>query len=116
MITLQESGNSQTFSFIPRSYSNSNTYTIDIVSESQNKSIYSATTSTFTLVDYYYQYSAIFSNLKQDNFYMLTISHGTSVVFKDKIFCTNQSVQDYTVNNNEYTEVTSTNEFVFYEN
>ena len=103
MITLQESGNSQTVSFIPRSYNSSNTYTIDIVSESENKSIYNATTSTFNPVKYYHQYTAVFSNLKQDNYYMLTISEGSNVVFKDKIFCTNQVVQDYTVNNNQYT-------------
>jgi len=115
MITLQESTGSQTFSFIPRSYDNAKTYTIEIVSESQNKSVYSDTTSTFTLVDYYYQYSDVFS-LKQDNFYMLKISDSSGVVFKDKIFCTNQTAEAYSVNNNEYTEVSSTNEFVFYEN
>lgn len=115
MITLQETSGSQTFSFIPRSYDNSLTYTIDIVSESQNKSVFSTTTSTFNLVDYYYQFSDVFT-LKQDNFYMLKISDGSNVVFKDKIFCTNQTAEAYSINNNEYTEVSSTNEFVFYEN
>jgi len=44
---------------------------------------------------------------------MLTIKTGADVVFKDKIFCTNQTVADYTVNNSQYTPNDTTNEFIF---
>ena len=115
MIILQESSGSQTINFIPRSYTSGLTYTISITNELKGISAFSDSATSFTLVDYYYTYSNTFTNLKQDNYYMLEIKQGTDVVFKDKIFVTNQTLSTYSVNNNEYTEQTSNNEFIIYE-
>ena len=52
-------------------------------------------------------------NVKQDNFYMVTVKSGSDVIFKDKIFCTNQTISDFTVNDSQYTEQETTNEFIF---
>ena len=41
------------------------------------------------------------------------IKAGTDILFKDKIFCTNQTVADYTVNNSQYTSNDTTNDFIF---
>jgi len=113
MIILQKSLTSQTISFIPREYvaSDSNIYNISIVNETTNKSVYDEDTNAFTLNDYYYEYSDVFT-LVEDTFYTLTIKKSGSIIYKDKIFCTNQTVTNYSVNNNEYDEQETTNEFI----
>jgi len=111
MIILQESGSSQTINFIPREYTQGTTYTVKIVNESTNAEVYNQDVTTFTENLYYFQHSDTFS-LKEDTFYMLTIT-SSKVVFKDKIFCTNQTVTDYSVNEAEYTPHTTQNEFIF---
>jgi len=113
MIILQNTASSQTINFIPREYeaSESNIYNISIVNETTNKSVYNQDTNSFTLNDYYYQYSGTFT-LVEDTFYILTIKKSGNVIYKDKIFCTNQTVSSYSVNNNEYTPQETTNEFI----
>ena len=49
------------------------------------------------------------------SFYNLTIKNGSNIVYKDKIFCTNQVLEDFTVNQNQYVANTTNNEFVIYE-
>ena len=44
--------------------------------------------------------------------YMLEIKDGNNVTFKDKIFCTNQNVVTYSVNDNEYIKNTIANDFI----
>ena len=116
MVILQSSTNNQTFSFIPREYTAGTTYTIKMKDESSNSEAFSATATTFTAVDYYYQYSAAFvlnnKTLKENTMYMLEIKDGNNVVFKDKVFCTNQNVTTYSVNKNAYTSNTTANDFV----
>ena len=111
MIVLQKSASDQTFSFIPRSYTSGTTYTIKIINETTNKEVYSDTTTRFTLVDYYYQHTDTFT-LLEDTLYTLEITAGSDVIYRDKIFCTNQTVSSYSVNNNEYTEQSQDNEFI----
>ena len=112
MIILQESGSAQNIDFIPREYISGSSYTVKILNESTNKQIYSQATTGITQELYYNRYSAVFP-VKQDIFYILTILSGTDVIFKDKIFCTNQVVADYTVNNGEYVSNDTDNEFIF---
>tara|TARA_R110000796_G_scaffold148423_1_gene265306 strand:- start:66 stop:422 length:357 start_codon:yes stop_codon:yes gene_type:complete len=116
MVILQSSTNNQTFSFIPREYTAGTTYTIKMKDESSNSEAFSATTTTFTAVDYYYQYSDAFvlnnKTLKENTMYMLEIKDGNNVVFKDKVFCTNQNVTTYSVNKDVYTSNTTANNFI----
>ena len=111
MIILQKSSSEQTFNFIPRSYTEGTTYTIKINNETTNKEAYSSTATTFTSVDYYYQHSDTFT-LVEDTFYTLEIKEGDNVIFRDKIYCTNQSVSTFSINNNQYTVNTENNEFI----
>lgn len=51
-------------------------------------------------------------NLVEGRYYDLTIKEGNNVLYKDKIFCTDQTIDQetdnyYTVNENVYTEETS---------
>lgn len=109
MIILKEQGTSQTFKIIPRSY------TADRM-ELKNETTGETTSYdiTVTQTDYYAVISKIVT-LKEGNFYGLTVYDGVDIIYKDKVFCTNQTVSTYSVNNNEYTNVTTDNEFIIYE-
>ena len=116
MIILQETNNNQTIQVIPREYTATTTYAVNITSDSENKNVYSQNfTDQFTLNKYWFQFASAFPNLEQDNFYTLRITSPTKEVFRGRIFCTNQTISSYSVNAGEYTTTTSTNEFVFYE-
>lgn len=111
MIVLQNSDSDQTFSFIPRSYEDGTTYAIKIKNETTNKLVYNSTSTSFTLVDYYYQHTDTFT-LIEDTTYTLEIKAGSELIFRDKIFCTNQAVSSYSINNSAYTEHSQDNEFI----
>ena len=112
MIVLQESASAQNLDFIPRSFTSGNTYNVTIVNEQTNTEVYNQDVDTITENLYYNRHNAIF-DVKQDNFYMVTVKSGIDVVFKDKVFCTNQAITDFTVNDSQYTEQETTNEFIF---
>jgi hypothetical protein len=137
MIILKEQGGVQTIKFIPRIYS------ADILvlrNETTNVSI--TYNPPFTTDGYYLKCDLDFDlDLKENTFYNLTVlkSNFTAdnniitvdsdilttdmtefngqdfVVYKDKIFCTNQNKDDYTVNKNQYVANATTNEFKIYE-
>ena len=66
-------------------------------------------------IDKYYAVASVILPIKQYKFYTLTIKNGDVVVYKDKIFCTNQSIATYTINKDVYTTNTSNNDFIIYE-
>ena len=106
MIILRESLLSQSFKFIPR------TLTADsmvITDEAENTS---DTIAITPVVDRYYLSVSEVLTLVEGRFYTLTVLNGTDVVYKDKIFCTNQIVKDYTINKDEYVQNETSNEFV----
>ena len=52
-------------------------------------------------------------NLKENRFYELTILDYSGVIYKDKIFCTDQEVDSYSVNDGVYeTEKSYDNEYI----
>ena len=54
-------------------------------------------------------------DLVENHFYMLVLKDGTDVLFKDKVFCTNQPLVSFSVNNGQYVSSTTTNDFIIYE-
>jgi hypothetical protein len=46
---------------------------------------------------------------------MTQFSSENSLIYRDKIFCTNQNKDNYTVNENQYVANVTTNEFKIYE-
>ena len=117
MIILRDVNTQQTIKVIPREYTTTTTYAVNITSDSENKNVYNQTfTDQFTLDRYWYQFSDFITDLEEDNFYTLRITSPTEEVFRGRIFCTNQfPVNTYSVNSGEYATTTSTNEFIFYE-
>ena len=114
MIILLESNNAQVLKFIPRRWVSGSTYNVKIINETTNTVAYNVNTTAITETLYYNSYSASFPNLKQNIFYNLIITGVTvaGIVFKDRIFCTNQTASAYSVNNGEYTAQASDNEYI----
>ncbi len=106
MIILQSSVSSQTFTFIPRTLAATSMVVED---EAENTSV---TTSITPTVSTYYLSVTGTLTLVEGRFYTLKVLNGSDVVYKDKIFCTNQTVADYSINNGEYTENTTSSEYV----
>ena len=109
MIILREQAEPQTITFIPRELS-----ATTIVLRNESTNVETTINANFYLYDYYLTAVEVF-DLKQNTFYNLTIKNGSNIVYKDKIFCTNQVLEDFTVNENQYIENVTTNEFKIYE-
>ena len=111
MIVLEESASAQTINFIPRQFVSGDSYNVTIINETTNTEVYNVDTTAITEHLYHNQFSAVFP-VKQDITYTITVT-GTDVVFKDKIFCTNQAdVTSYSVNENAYIFNDTDNEFI----
>ena len=113
MIKLTTSTDAQIIKIIPRSYATN--VSLIFRDDSTNTSVTytsSATTNKNHLV------ISQSLALKEGRFYDLTIKEGSNVIYKDKVFCTDQTVdQDtnnyYTVNQGEYTtETTHDNDYI----
>ena len=114
----------RTLSFMPRTeISSSKTYQLIVTSDSKNKVI--ITNNNMSIepkTSYYYNFiyvEAVGSPalFKENNFYTLVINNLTDNIteFRDKIFCTNQTVSDFSMSKNVYVEAqTGNNEYVYY--
>ena len=110
MIVLTTDTTPQTFVFIPR---NSSFDTVEITDEQTNVMV-SIDTYTHTEGDYYDTLEAEFI-LVENHFYTLVIKDGATIVYRDKIFCTDQPLVTFSVNNGQYVSNSTTNEFIVYE-
>jgi hypothetical protein len=110
MIILQQIGTEQTFRFIPRSQ----TYDGLFITDDQTNTEVQVSIASSVQGDYYDSINATFS-LLQNHFYNLEVRNGSTVVYKDKIFCTNQSVDSYSINDGKFTSQASDNQFIIYE-
>jgi|TARA_R110000824_G_scaffold33058_2_gene106355 hypothetical protein len=116
MVILQAIATEQSISFIPRSQ----TYDKLFIQNEATGVEKEITITSFTNGDYFDTINATFVNgtfsLLQNNFYKLTLKNGTTTVHKDRIFCTNQTpVVNYSVNDGEFKQTVSNNEFIIYE-
>ena len=66
------------------------------------------------LGDYYKTLKAQFP-IVENHFYMLMIKNGATIVYQDRVFCTDQPIVSFSVNNAQYTSNTTTNTFIVYE-
>jgi len=85
-----------------------------IVLRDEETNIETTIDCTFSIDRYFVATSLIFP-IKQNKYYTLTILNGTDVVYRDKLFCTNQDIADYTINKNTYVQHTTTNEYKIFE-
>jgi len=116
MQILTKSG-TRIINFIPReTIDGTKTYKLVIKSEAKNKIILTDETASFTELDYYYKYQTT-QALTENNYYTITITNSTdnNIIFKDKMYCSDQTLSDYQISNGVYIEQsTGNNEFVYY--
>lgn len=109
MISLTTSSSAQTLKIIPRSYASS--VTMILRDDSTNTSTTYTSISTSTDKNYLVISQALNPVLVEGRFYDLTIKEGSNIIYKDKIFCTDQTISDYSVNSGEYTIPTGDDKF-----
>jgi|TARA_R110000868_G_scaffold173684_1_gene409988 hypothetical protein len=109
MIILTTSVNAQELKFIPREYVASS---IVITDQDTNTPVTYAGL-TFVTDRYYLKGNVTFSpKLIEGRFYTLKVLNGTTVVYRDMIFCTDQTISTYSINDGVYTKHETTNEYV----
>ena len=121
MTILDRGESSHSINFIPKEYNptGSAIFKVLIKNEEQNTEVYSQTVSSFTALKYYYTYTANFGfDANKDQTYTLEITNTSSneVLYREKIFVTDQSTSTYSINTGKYTfESSSTNDYLVYE-
>jgi hypothetical protein len=85
-----------------------------IVLRDEETNIVTTLNATFTS-NSYYSTAVILLPLIDGKTYTITIKNGDNVVYKDKIFCTNQTIANYTINKDQYIQHTTNNEYTIYE-
>tara|TARA_B110000285_G_C15018873_1_gene560478 strand:- start:746 stop:1081 length:336 start_codon:yes stop_codon:yes gene_type:complete len=109
MIILTTSVNAQELKFIPREYVASSI----VITDQDTNTPVTYTGVTFTIDRYYLKGDVIFSPvLIEGRFYTLKVLNGTTVVYRDMIFCTDQTISTYSINDGVYTKHETTNEYV----
>lgn len=106
MIVLKETTESQTIPCIV--YADGFTLTC----EDTNTSV--DIDATFTENSYYYQGDAVL-DLVEGRYYRIDFTLSGETVLSDKVFCTNQSISTYSINNNVYVENTTSNEYTIFD-
>ena len=110
IILTTENVNQQKIFFIPRS----NVFNSVKITDEQTNVTTIINSYTFSSKDYWSTLESIF-NLKENHFYTIEIKNENTIVFRDKIFCTDQSTSSFSVNNAQYTSNSTQNTFIVYE-
>ena len=98
MKILTTSTSAQTLKIIPREYQAN----IDVILR-DNSTNESTTYSVATSTSGDYMTFNLTLALVENRFYDMTCKFGSNVIYKDKIFCTDQTIANYTVNEGQYT-------------
>ena len=106
---LTTSASAQTLKIIPRSYAS--TVSMILRDDSTNTSTTYGSISTSTDKNYLVITKALSPVLVEGRFYDMTVKEGSNVIYKDKIFCTNQTISSYSVNSGEYTVPTGNDQY-----
>ena len=102
MNILQSLATPQTLKFIPREYPSSIDYSL--TNESTNSTA-TGTGISATVSGGYLQITEIFT-LVEGNFYNIDITSG-SLIYRGRIYCTNQTLETFTMDSGLYTEDTT---------
>ena len=111
MIVVQELPVAQNFRFIPR-YGVPTSLTI--TDENTNISTL-ITNPNFFVGGYYFIGSAILPTLENHFYWAVFRNQANEVILKERMFCTNQNIDTFSVNHLDYVSNQSTNDFIMYE-
>ena len=94
------------FKVIPRQYIDGD-ITVILTSESTGSSV--TVTPTASTVRDYMTFTAEFGTLTEGDFYVLEVKNSGAVIYKDKVFCTGQTIDQsnndyYSINDGEYVQ------------
>ena len=100
MKIMTTSSSSQNIDVIPRTFAS--TYTMKLRDTSTNEEVFSSSVSAASVSSGNYKRVSVTISpvLKEGRFYDLKLLSGSSLVYRDKIFCTDQTVNQ--ANNNYY--------------
>lgn len=88
----------QNLYFLPRDYET----TVDITITEDNTNVDTTFTSETTTMDNAYQYVSLALSLTDGRFYRYTISNSGDILYRGRIFCTDQTdYNNYEIINNE---------------
>jgi len=97
----------QTFPIIPISQTdlNNSDIRLEFTNETTKEVVTKTATTRTSINDIYYLSSNDLSFLKQNTFYVLKAYFNVSgvIIYKDRVFVTNQPKSSYSINNGEYT-------------
>ena len=111
MIVVQEQANPQTIQYIVRYGTEHQIYLTD---ENTNVTVL-VPTPTFIGGDYVNSATAIFP-VEENHFYWMQIKDiSGNLLLKERMFCTNQPIDTFSVNDGEYISNQTTNDFIMYE-
>ena len=107
MIVSTTSASAQTFKVIPRDYTLT-AFTMSIRDDSTNVTVTYNITGVTTSGNYRTFQNTFSPVLVSNHFYDMTLSSGTDVIFKDRIFCTDQTINQvdndyYNLNEGQFT-------------
>jgi len=106
MIILTTSAN-QTFPIIPISQTDliGNSIRLEFTNETTKEVVTKTATTRTSINDIYYLSSNDLSFLKENTFYVLKAYFNVSgvIIYKDRVFVTNQPKNSYSINNGDYT-------------
>jgi hypothetical protein len=113
MRILLDTSDIQTITFIPRSYPDNVDYTL--IEEGTDRVVTKENMDTATVLGRLAVSDKFV--LQEDKFYSIDIYYSTSgvLVYRDKIFVTNQDVRGYSINNGRFVEdETRDNSYIIY--
>lgn len=107
MVIVSTSETAQTFKVIPRNYT-LNTFTMTIRDDSTNVSVNYTITGVSVSGNYVTFQNTFSPVLVKNHFYDFKLVSGTDVIFKDRMFCTDQTINQvdndyYKLNEGQFT-------------
>ena len=120
MIVVDRTQASHTLNIIPRSYvpTGSSIFKVVITNEEQNTEVHNATVSSLTSVNYYTYTADLGLDTAKDQTYILVVTNTATseVIYRDKIFGTDQTVSTYSPNTGKFVQnPTAANDYLVYE-
>ncbi len=98
MINLLQTTSPQTIAFIPRL----DNAPVTIVVTSETSGVQNTYTPVFYL-DRFYKTATLVFDLNENEFYSLLIKDVDGIeIYNDSVFCTNQNLDDFTINKDTY--------------
>lgn len=111
MIVVKELPTAQNFRFIPR-YGVPTSLTL--IDENTNLPT-PVVTPTFFVGGYDFACSAILPTVENHFYWAIFKNQANEIILKERMFCTNQNIDIFSVNNGAYVSNVTTNEFIMYE-